>query len=163
MSTPLMACSTAPPRPCQKVLWRSFSVTRAGSSARSPIRCGRNRPTPAATSALLVMALPTPVRPSSVTTPTIVLRSSSGRLPWGQPPSTVPPGSPVRRTSTIFIGLLPRVRSPPHQRQPHPAARLRRLLRPQRAVGRLLRLPLVDLLDQRVHHLALQHVPHDLA
>ena len=39
---PLMACSTAPPRPCQKVLCRSFSLTRAGSSARSPIRSGRS-------------------------------------------------------------------------------------------------------------------------
>ena len=39
---PLMACSTAPPRPCQKVRCRSFSVTRAGSSARSPMRNGRS-------------------------------------------------------------------------------------------------------------------------
>ena len=42
MSMPLMACSTAPPRPCQKVLCRSFSVTRSGSSADSPISSGRS-------------------------------------------------------------------------------------------------------------------------
>ena len=45
---PLMACSTAPPRPCQKVDCRSFSVTRAGSSARSPINIGRKSCTAAA-------------------------------------------------------------------------------------------------------------------
>ena len=61
---PLMACSTAPPRPCQKRLCRSFSLTRAGSSARSPIKSGRSSLTEASTRALLVMALPMPARPS---------------------------------------------------------------------------------------------------
>src|SRR5262245_6238624 len=101
----LIACSTAPPRPCQNVACRSFSVTRAGSSPRSPIRCGRSSWTAAAMSDLLVMQLPTPATPSSVSTSTSVLRSSSGLLPWGQPPSTVPPVRPVMRTSTIFIGV----------------------------------------------------------
>ena len=30
---PLIVCSTAPPRPSQKVCWWSFSLTRSGSSA----------------------------------------------------------------------------------------------------------------------------------
>ncbi len=46
---PLMACSTLPPRPCQNVFCRSFSLTRAGSSARSPIRNGRSSFAAAAT------------------------------------------------------------------------------------------------------------------
>src|SRR2546423_631590 len=52
---------------------------------------------------LLVMALPMPQRPSSVSTSTSVLRSSSGLLPCGQPPSTVPPVRPVIRRSVIFM------------------------------------------------------------
>jgi len=78
MSMPLMACSTDPPRPCQNVVCRNFSVTRAGSSARSPISSGRSNLTAAATKALLVMALPIPVNPLSVMTSTMVCRSSSG-------------------------------------------------------------------------------------
>ena len=64
------ALLTDPPRPCQNVVCRSFSVTRAGSSARSPISKGDRSLTDAATRALLVMALPTPINPSSVTTST---------------------------------------------------------------------------------------------
>ena len=41
MSMPLIACSTLPPRPCQKVIWRSFSATRSGSRPVSPISMGR--------------------------------------------------------------------------------------------------------------------------
>ena len=55
---PLIACSTDPPRPCQNVLCRRRSVTRAGSSARSPIRKGRSNWTAPCTSALLVKTLP---------------------------------------------------------------------------------------------------------
>src|SRR5262249_1442984 len=36
-----------------------------------------------------------------------VLRSSSGFIPSGQPPSTVPPDRPVRRMSVIFMVGLP--------------------------------------------------------
>ena len=67
MSMPLMACSTAPPRPCQKVLCRSFSrdAGRLVGALADQVRPQQRRP-PASTSALLVMALPTPIRPSSV-------------------------------------------------------------------------------------------------
>src|SRR5262249_28107822 len=61
----------------------------------------------ASTRALLVMALPTPTRPPSVSTSTTVLMLSSGVSSSAQPPSTVPPERPVRRTSTIFIGVTP--------------------------------------------------------
>src|SRR5437016_4080188 len=115
MSMPLIACSTAPPRPCQKVLCRSRSVTRAGSSARSPISIGQSSLTAAAVSALLVYVLPMPVRPSSVSTSTMVWRSSSGFSSSAQPPSTVPPASPVMRTSTIFMEA-PQLVSPQRSR-----------------------------------------------
>jgi len=42
MSKPLIACSTLPPRPCQNVDCRSFSVTRSGSTADSPSSSGHN-------------------------------------------------------------------------------------------------------------------------
>src|SRR4051794_15162884 len=53
--------------------------------------------------ALLVMALPMPVRPSSVTTSIMVLMSSSGFNSVIQPPSTVPPERPVMRRSAIYM------------------------------------------------------------
>src|SRR5438067_4050057 len=115
MSMPLIACSTAPPLPCQKVLCRSRAVTRAGSSARSPISIGHSSFTAAAVSALLVYVLPMPVRPSSVSTSTIVWRSSSGFNSSAQPPSTVPPAKPVMRTSTIFM-QVPHLVSPERSR-----------------------------------------------
>src|SRR5436190_173013 len=115
MSMPLIACSPAPPRPCQKVLCRSRSVTRAGSSARSPISIGDSNLTAAAVSALLVYVLPMPVRPSSVSTSTIVWRSSSGFNSSAQPPSTVPPAKQVMRTSTIFM-QVPHLVSPQRSR-----------------------------------------------
>src|SRR5262249_53807715 len=80
-----------------------FSVTRIGSSARSPMSSGLSSRTPAATSALPVMALPTPTRPSSVRTSTTGLMSSSGLSSSAPPPSTLPPQRPVRRTSVIFM------------------------------------------------------------
>src|SRR5260370_15270888 len=100
---PLMACSTAPPRPCQNVLCRKRSLTRLGSSARSPINMGRSNLTDASTSALLVMALPMPISPSSVMISMIVLLSSSGFKSSTHPPSTVPPDSPVMPPSVIFM------------------------------------------------------------
>jgi hypothetical protein len=54
MSMPLIACSTAPPRPCQNAIWRSFSVTRSGSIAESPMHQGRTSFKPPSTSAWLV-------------------------------------------------------------------------------------------------------------
>jgi len=36
MSMPLIVWVIAPPRPCQKVCWCNFSLTRSGSSAFSP-------------------------------------------------------------------------------------------------------------------------------
>ncbi len=36
MSIPLMVCVIEPPRPSQNMFWRSFSLTRSGSSAFSP-------------------------------------------------------------------------------------------------------------------------------
>src|ERR1043166_492372 len=104
MSMPLMACSTDPPRPCQNVVCRSRSVTRIGSSARSPMKNGRSSLTAPSTSALLVKTLPTPASPSSVRTSTMVWTSSSGLSSSAQPPSTVPPASPVMRISVIFMG-----------------------------------------------------------
>ena len=64
---PLMACSTAPPRPCQKVDCRSVSVTRSGSTADSSFE---QRPqavrTAPSTSLPDVKQLPQPTRPASV-------------------------------------------------------------------------------------------------
>ena len=48
---PLIACSTAPPRPCQKLDCRSFSETRSGSTADSPRKSGQSSPIAPATSA----------------------------------------------------------------------------------------------------------------
>src|SRR5262245_41330808 len=92
-----------------------------GSSARSPMRIGRISRTDASTSALPVMALPTPTSPSSVMTSTMVLRSSSGLRSLAQPPSTVPPDRPVSLISTIFMGLaLPVGEKRDYKRQNRP-------------------------------------------
>ena len=45
--------------------------------------------------------LPTPIRPSSVRTSTMVWTSSSGLSSSAQPPSTVPPARPVMRMSAM--------------------------------------------------------------
>src|SRR5436309_1663779 len=54
ISIPLMACVTDPPRPIQKVCWRSFSLTRSGSSGFSPRHNGVSRRSAPRTSSSLV-------------------------------------------------------------------------------------------------------------
>ncbi len=59
-----MACSTAPPRPCQKVDCRRISVVRSGSMAEAPSKRGHNNRIAPATSGPEVKQLPQPVRSS---------------------------------------------------------------------------------------------------
>ncbi len=105
---PLIACVTAPPRPCQNAICPIFSVTRSGSMAHSPISHGRISLNAPSTSDWLVYTLPMPVSRlpftvSSVTTSTSVCRFSSGSISVSQPPSGVLPSSGIARTSIIFI------------------------------------------------------------
>src|SRR5207247_1255210 len=66
--------------------------------------------------------LPMPVKPSSVTSSTMVWMSSLGLSSSAQPPSTVPPASPVMRISAIFMREIPDslavARSPRPRRTP---------------------------------------------
>ena len=55
---PLIACSTDPPRPCQKLDWRSVSETRSGSTADSPLSSGQRSSIAPATSLPEVKQLP---------------------------------------------------------------------------------------------------------
>ena len=105
MSTPLMARVTAPPRPCQKDIWCSFSLTRSGSMASSPISHGRSRRRAPSTRARLVEALPTPDSPWSVSTCTRwAVFPGRGLLP----PALRDPAPQGPGTSTIRIPSLTR-------------------------------------------------------
>ncbi len=86
---PLMACSTAPPRPCQNVDCRRISVVRSGSSARASASKGHNSRIAPATSAPDVKQLPQPLRPESATTSTRVCKVLLRRFVSlrAQPPS----------------------------------------------------------------------------
>ena len=103
---PLIACSTAPPRPCQKLDWRSISETRSGSTAGWPRSKGQSSSTAPATSFPEVKQLPRPIKPSSLLTMRSVCRFSCGSCPCGQPPSTVPPVSGQTSIATIFTTYL---------------------------------------------------------
>ena len=63
MSMPEMVCVSVPPCPIQKVFWCSFSVTRIGSIALSPMSSGRSTPSAASTRRASVKTLPTPIMP----------------------------------------------------------------------------------------------------
>ena len=102
---PLMACSTDPPRPCQKLDWRSVSETRSGSTADCPFKSGQSSSIAPMTSLPEVKQLPSPESPSSVFTTSSVWRFSCGSCPCGQPPSTVAPES--GQTSIALIFTMP--------------------------------------------------------
>ena len=57
-----------PPRPSQNVFWCSFSLTRSGSTALSPIKSGFKTYSEAATKSALVKTVPTPTIHESVLT-----------------------------------------------------------------------------------------------
>src|SRR5882672_5963771 len=120
MSMPLIVCVIEPPRPCQKVFWCSFSLTRSGSSAFSPRARGSRRASDARTRSSLVKTLPTPVTPSSVCTATSVWTQVSGLSSVVHPPSGVAPRRPTARISRIFMRpLLSRpLDGLPHLRDP---------------------------------------------
>ncbi len=102
-----MVCSTAPPRPCQKVSWRSFSLTRSASYTVSPISIGRSRVSEASTRGRLVKQLPMPVSPSLARISSSVFICSLGSVPPGQPVSWVAPRSGMVRTSVIVMTGAP--------------------------------------------------------
>ncbi len=105
MSMPEIKCVIEPPRPCQKVVWCSFSQTRTGSMALSPINIGRKTPSAPSDSLAEVKILPRPTTPSSVMTSTSVCRLPSSPSPSCQPPSGVAPTRGIRRMSLIFMGF----------------------------------------------------------
>src|SRR4051812_21175316 len=106
MSMPLMVWVSDPPRPIQKELAWSFSLTRSGSSGFSPRYSGSRTPSAPRTRTSFVNTEPHPVMPSSVYTATSVWTQSSGRSSLLQPPSGVLPRSPADLMSMIFTRAI---------------------------------------------------------
>ncbi len=89
MSSPLIACSTAPPRPCQKLACRRVSVTRSGSTPDWPFSSGQSNWIAPSTSVPDVKQPPPTVDPLVGADLNQRVQVFLGSCPWGQPPSTV--------------------------------------------------------------------------
>jgi hypothetical protein len=102
MSMPEIVWVSVPPCPIQNVFWWSFSVTRIGSTALSPITSDRSTASAASTSRASVKTLPTPMRPSSVFTITSAWTESSALISFVQPPLGDLPNRPRLSTDLIL-------------------------------------------------------------
>ena len=99
---PEMACVRVPPCPIQKLFWWSFSVTRIGSTAVSPITRGLSTPSAASSKAGVGEDAADAYQPDVGFDDHEGMHESPGWISFVQPPLGDLPNSPRQSMDLIF-------------------------------------------------------------